>query len=823
MEWLRQDLRYGLRVLAKSPLFNLVAAVSLALGIGANTTIFTLVDAVFLNPLPVHQPSRLVAVFTTDEKNTGGFLTHLQTSYLNYQDYRDKNEVFSGLAAHQFVPQLSLVVEGSPPEQVVGQVVTGNYFEVLGIRPGLGRFFLPDEDKTPGAHPVVVLSHGLWQRRFGGDPGVVGKTILLNSQGFTVVGVAPVEFRGTTPLFGPDLWLPSMMWKQVVTGAFRDWIDERRPLVFDITGRLKDKVDLRQAEANLKTVGLQLERDYPEPNKGRNVTLVPLAQGAINPGFRGQMIAVSWLLMGVVVVVLLIACSNVANLLLARANVRRKEIAIRLSMGASRRRVIRQLLTEAILLGLAGGALGLVFAIWGLDLLWAFRPPFVPDNIARPGISGTVLGFTFVISVLTGVLFGLVPALQASRPNVSAELKNELQTVGRGFARLRFGNLLVVGQIALSLVALICAGLFLRSLVNAQKIDPGFEMENLAVLNFNLGTAGYDPVRGRAFQRQLTEQVERLPGVGSASLATVLPLSGGGLARSVFPEGKDTAEASGVLVPVNSVGLGYFETLGVTLLRGRDFSEADREGSLLVAVVNETMAKRFWPDRDPLGARFRFYGDEAPREVVGVARDGKYFSLGEDPQPFVYVPLLQNYDEAVTLQVRTMGDPAVVLASVQREIQALDRSLPVLNPRTISEVLSQSLWAPRMGAGLLGLFGGLALLLASVGIYGVMAYSVSQRTQEIGIRVAMGAARRDVLALVLKEGMRTVGIGVAFGVALSLVAARLLSSLLFGVGAADPATFSLTPLLLAGVALLATYLPARRAAAVDPISALRFQ
>jgi len=824
MERLWQDLSYGLRVLARSPLFNLVAVLSLALGIGANTTIFTLIDAVFLNPLPVEEPARLVAVYTTDEKNTGGFLTHLQTSYLNYLDYRNKNEVFSGLAAHQFVPQLSLVAGGGAPEQVVGQIVSGNYFEVLGVRPALGRFFLPDEDKTPGAYPVVVLGHGLWRRRLGGDPNIVGKTVLLNTQAFTVVGVAPEEFRGTLPLFGPELWLPTMMWKQVVTGAFREWFEERRPLIFDITGRLKPGVDLAQAQANLKTIGLQLERDYPEPNKGRNVTLVALSKATINPGFRGQLIAIGALLMTVVGLVLLIACSNVANLLLARATARRKEIAIRLSMGASRGRVIRQLLTESILLGLLGGALGVLFAFWGLDLLWAYRPPFFPENVTRPALSGTVLGFTFVISLLTGLLFGLAPALQASRPNVSAELKNEEQTLGRGFARVSFRNLLVVAQVALSLVALIGAGLFLRSLGQAQQIDPGFETENLAVLQFNLGTAGYDRVRGESFQRQLIERAESLPGTRSATLATMLPLAGGGLQRSVFPEGSEpTGSGTGVLVPVNAVGLRYFETMGIPVLRGRDFSEVDREGSSLVAVINETMAKRFWPNRDPLGARFRFFGDREPREVVGLAKDGKYFFLGEDPQPCAYVPLLQNYDEAVTLQVRTDGEPAMVLGSVQREIQAMDRSLPVLNPRTISEVFSQSLWAPRMGAGLLGLFGGLALLLASVGMYGVMAYSVSQRLREIGIRMAMGAARRDVVRLVLKEGMSLVGVGVALGVALSLVAARLLSALLFGVGTADPATFTVTPLLLTLVAFLANYLPARRAAAVDPMLALRFQ
>jgi predicted permease len=824
MEKLLQDLRYGVRVLVRSPGFTLVAVLSLALGMGANTAVFTLLYAVLLQPIPaVEEPSRLMALYTTDERNTGGFMTHLQTSYLNYKDYRDQNESFSALAAHQFAT-VSLVAGSGPAEQVVGLTVSGNYFDVLGVKPRLGRFFLPDEDRARGLYPVVVLSHGCWQRRFGGDPSIVGKTISMNGTAFTVVGVAGEEFRGTTGLFAPEFWVPIAMGKQVYTGVFRDWLEERRPLFFDVIGRLKPGVSQEQALANVKGIASRLEQEYPTPNKGRNATLLPLTQATMPPAFRSQVTAAGGLLMVVVGLVLLIACSNVANLLVFRASARRKEIAIRLSMGAGRRRMVRQLVTESLLLGLLGGALGLLVARWGLDLLWAARPPFLGQNLVQPTMNVAVLGFTVVLSLLTGLLFGLVPALQASRPKLSAELKNEVQTIGHGPRQFSLRNLLVVAQVALSLVALIGAGLFIRSLQNAQEIDPGFVTDHLAAVTFDVGAAGYDAARGEAFQRQIIERVEALPGVQAASFASILPLAGGGMMRSVFPEGRDEAASqSGILVPYNVIGRGYFETLGVQLVRGRAFTEADRAGSPYLTVINETMAKRVWPNEDPIGKRFRFFGDDFHHEVVGVARDGKYFSLGEDPQPFLYVPMEQHYTENMTLQVRTTAEPAAVLGMVQKEIRSLDRSIALVNPATISEVLAQSLWAPRMGAALLGIFGALALGLASVGIYGVMAYSVTQRTPEIGIRMAMGARREDILRFVLRQGMALVAVGVILGLGAALALAQLVPTLLFGVGTADPVTFATTAGLLALVAFLANYVPARRATRVDPVRALRFQ
>jgi predicted permease len=818
-----QDLRYGARLLLKSPGFTLVAALSLALGIGANTTIFTLINAVLLHPLPVEDPSQLVSVWTSDERNAGnGAFGFLQTSALNYRDYRDKNEVFSGLAAHQGIP-LSISGGTGDPQQVFGEIVTGNFFDVLGAKPIIGRGFRPEEDRTPGAALVTVLGYGEWQKRFGGDPGLVGRTITLNGQAFTVIGIMPKEFKGTNAIGAPALWVPYMTYPQTTSGFFRESIDSRRALVFNMTGRLKSGVTLKQAEAHLKTIGTQLAREYPNDNQGRNVTLIPLAQATVNPGFRNNIVMAGGLLMTIVGLVLLIACANVANLLLARASVRQKEIAVRLSLGASRSRLIMQLLTEGTLLALLGGAVGLLVAYWAQDLLWSFRPPFLQADAIDLHPDLRVLLFTIGISLVTGVIFGLAPAIQASRPDLVVELKERSGAPAGSNRIFSLRNCLVAAQVALSLIALIGAGLFLRSMQNAQRTNPGFDADHLASISFDLGAQGYTEERGRQFQRTVLERAASVPGVSGATLAGSVPLFNGGFARTVFLEGQDTTDRrSGKLVQIDVVGPKFLETFGIPLMRGRAFSESDQPNTPAVVIVNETMAKRFWPDQDAVGKRFKFFGQNYFSLVVGVAKDSKYNFIGEGPTPYIYQPLSQAYQPQVSLIVKA-AQPSSVLGTVRAEVQQLNRNLPLTGIFTLPEIFDQALWAPKMGASLLAIFAALSLLLAVIGIYGVMAYSVSQRTRELGIRMALGASRRDVVRMVVWQGLRLTLMGVAIGLVASFFATRLITTMLFDVSATDAVTFIIVPLVLAAAALGASYLPALRATRIDPMVALRYE
>jgi predicted permease len=821
MGTLMQDIRFGARMLFKSRAFTVVAILSLALGIGANTTIFTLVNAVLLQSLPVSEPAQLMSVFGTDDNNKGQQLDYAPISYPNYVDYRDQNDVFTGLLIYGFAT-MSLSGTGEP-EQINGLMVSGNYFDLLGVKAAQGRTFLAEEDKTPGTHPVIVLSHALWQRRFGGDPGIVGKTITLNSQGFTVIGVAPPGFRGTFAIGASDFWVPIAMHDQVLTGTFREWFNERRALLFNVIGRLKPGVSREQAQVAMQTIGRRLEQEYPKENEKRNVMLVPLAQSTINPNQRDLFVRAGGLLTTVVGLVLLIACANVANLMLARATARRKEIAIRAALGAGRMRIIRQLLTESILLSVLGGALGLFLAYWACELLWSFRPPFFNQNDLSLELDGRVLAFTMLLSLLTGIVFGLAPALQATRTDLVTELKEKSGPPRQTRQRFNLRNVLVVAQMALSLVALIGAGLFLRSLRNAQQLNPGFETEKLMVMSFDLGAQGYNATRGREFDRQVQARVESLPGVRSAAVASNGPLNAGFM-RSVFIEGQESpAGGRGKLILVTTVGPKYFETMGIPLMRGRDFGSSDQENSVKVVVINEAMAKRFWPGEEAVGKRFKFFGDETPTEVVGVARNSDSVNLGEDPRPLAYMPLAQNFPAFTTLIVRTEGDPRGVLPTVRREVQALDPNLPLIAVSPISEVLDQVLWAPRMGAALLAAFGLLALVLAAVGIYGVLGYNVTQRTHEIGLRMALGAQRGDVLKMVVRQGMVLTLIGVGVGVVAAFLVTRFMESLLYGVAATDPVTFIAVSLVLALVALLACLIPARRATRVDPMIALRHE
>ncbi len=825
MSTLLQDLKYGARLLAKSPAFTAVAALSLALGIGANTTIFTLVNAVLLNPLPVEDPAQLVSVFTTDERNTGtAALGFLQVSPMNFKDLRDHNEVFSGLTAHTGLP-LNISGGTGEPQQVFGEIVTGNYFNVLGARPLLGRGFAADEDETPGAKLVCVLGYGEWQKRFGGDATILGRTITLNGHAFTVVGVMPKGFKGTNAIGAPALWVPYMTYPQTMSGFLLELgkPDQRRGLVFNVTGRLKPGVTVQQAEANLKTIARQLEQEYPNENKDRSVTLVPLAQATINPGFRSNIVVAGSLLMTIVALVLLIACANVANLLLARASARQKEIAVRLSLGATRAQLVRQLLTEGTLLALVGGAAGLLLAYWAQGLLWSYRPPFLqPDAIdIRPDMR--VLLFTIAVSIVTGILFGLAPALQASRPDLVVELKEKTSAPAGSRRPFALRNVLVAGQIALSLIALVGAGLFLRSLQNAQRISPGFDVEHLATLSFDLGAQGYTEEHGKQFQKQMLERVSSIPGVRAATLGSTVPLFAGGFARTVFLEGQDaTDRRAGKLVQITIASPHYLETLGIPLVRGRALSDIDQPNTPSAVVINETMAKRFWPDQDPIGRRFKFFGQSNFQQVVGVAADSKYNFIGEDPTPYIYQATTQVYQPQLSLFVKA-ARPEAVLGTVRGEVQQLDRTLPLQNVYTLNEIFGQSLWAPRMAASLLAIFAGLSLVLAVIGIYGVMAYSVSQRTRELGIRMALGASRSDVVRLVVKHGLRLTIAGVAIGLVTAFALSRLIASLLLNVSPTDVLTFAVVPVVLGLAALGASYLPALRATRIDPMIALRYE
>jgi putative ABC transport system permease protein len=824
-----QDLRFGARLLAKSPGFTLVAALSLALGIGANTTIFTLVNAVLLNPLPVEDPSQLVSVFATDERNRDGAgLGFLQLSPANFKDLRERNEVFSDMASYQGIP-MSISGGTGEPQQVFGEIVSGNFFTVLGARPLIGRGFTPDEDVNPGEKLVCVLGYGEWQKRFGGDPTIVGREISLNGRKFTVVGVMPNGFKGANAIGAPALWVPYMTYREMTAGVLLELIrpESRRGLVLNSAGRLKPGVSVQQAEANLKTIARQLEDAYPNENRGRSVTLVPLAQATINPGFRNNIVMAGGVLMTIVGLVLLIACANVANLLLARASSRQKEIAVRLSLGASRHRLIAQLLSEGTLLAVIGGAAGLLLAYWAQGLLWSFRPPFLQADAVDLHPDTRVLLFTLAVSLMTGVVFGLAPAIQASRPDLVVELK-EKSSVPTGSGRLfSLRNLLVAAQVALSLVALVGAGLFLRSLQNAQAINPGFDAEHLATLTFDLGGQGYTEARGQQFQKDALERARTVPGVQNASLSSTIPLFAGGFSRTVFLEGQDASDRrAGKLVQINVGSPKVLETFGIPLLRGRSFSETDQPNTPAVVVINETMAKRFWPDQDPIGKRFKFFGQDFFNQVVGVARDSKYNFIGEDPTPFIYQATTQVYQPAVSLVVKA-ENPAAVLGTLRREIQSLDKNLPLTGVFTLGEIFDQSLWPPRMAASLLLIFAGLSLLLAVIGIYGVMAYAVNQRTREIGLRMALGASRSEVLRMVVLQGLRLTIIGVAVGLAFALIATRLVSSalgnLLINVSPTDVVTFVIVPIVLTAAALGASYLPALRATRIDPMVALRYE
>jgi predicted permease len=823
LQTLWQDIRYALRLLTKNPGFAAVAVLSLALGIGANTTIFTVVNAILLNPLPVKDIARLAQVDTIDSKTlvTAANATKLGMSYPNFQDYARENQVFDGLGC--FVGPLPLTWSGgSEPRQIFGQLVSANYFEILGLRPASGRFFLPDEDSKPGGNNVAVLSYSVWVNKFGSDPNVVGRILTLNATPYTVLGVAPHGFKGTFTFGNAEqVWIPVSMYPRILSGFFKDNFNDRRFLTTTVIGRLKGSVDISLAEASLKTIASHLESAFPKDNASRSVALTPLADAAVGVNNRTQIVLAGGLMMGIVSLVLLIACVNLANLLLAQAARRGKEIGLRAALGASQGRVARQLLTESLVLAIVSGAVGLAIAYAGRAALWSFRPPFILDGDIDLGFDSHVLFFTLSMALLTAVFIGVAPAIKAARPNLSEVLKVGGRGGTVGWTRSPFRSLLVVTEIALALVALVGAGLFIRSMQNAQRIDPGFESKDLFVFAFDLGALHYEEDRAQQYFRAAIDRAKSSPGVESATIASNFPL-GGGLARTVFPEGQDEASGyRGTLTQLDDITPNFFQTLGIPLLLGREFTDADRKNTKQVAIVDEAMAKQFWPNENAVGKRFHFFGETALREVVGVARNTVVNVIGEEPQPLAYLPLTQDYAPAVTMQVRTKGRPETVIAEVRRQVQSLDTNLALTNLNTIGELIDQGLWAPRMGAVLLTGFGGLALLLAVVGVYGVLSYSVNQQTREIGIRMAMGAQSGRILRLVVGQGMRLAIVGLILGTLIALASTRVLSSLLFGVSAQDPLIFGGVSLILATAAILACYIPARRATKVNPIITLR--
>jgi predicted permease len=815
MESIIKDIRYGIRSLAKRPGFVLVAIVTLALGIGANTAMFSLLNTVLLRPLPVDHPEQIVSVSVRGKNDA-----MLAFSYPNYIDFRDRNEVLSSLLLYRFAP-LSLSKDGNN-QRVWSYEVSGNYFDTLGVRAIKGRTFSPEEDRTKLSHPVVVVSYTGWQRRFASDPDLVGKDILLNNHQFKVIGITPEEFRGTELIYTPDMFVPISMIEWVEPGT--TWLDNRDSKNFFAIGRLKPGVGRAEAEASLNILAQQSAKEFPNVNEGQSIILIP--PGFIIPDLRNAVVSFAWVLMAAVVLVLFVACANLAGLLLARAMDRRKEIAIRLAMGANRWRLIRQLLTESVVLSVAGGVVGLLLALWLINLLLTFRPPLDFPLTVDISLDWRVMVFSFLISLLTGIVFGLAPALQSTRLALVPALKDTAAQGGHSRNRLR--GALVVVQLALSLVLLIGAGLVVGALQQLQTMNPGFDPNNALTAAMDVGLQGYDDAKGEQFYRQLLTRVEALPGVKSAALTTFIPLSLNYSSNTIFVEGQPSERgANAPIAMVAAVGPRYFETMSTPIMFGREFTPDDKKDGTRTAIINETFVRRLFPGLsspgEAVGKRISFDSKGPFIQVVGVARDGKYFNIGEEPRPFVWTPITQNFWSGQILVVRTTGDPASVIGSVRNEVRSLDPTLPLFDVKTMNEHMRLSLFPARVAASVLGLFGFVALILAVIGIYGVTSYSVAQRTREIGIRMALGAEKRDVLRLILSSGAKLALFGVVIGLVVATILTRLVTSLLFGITPAYTLTFVLISAVLTFAALLACYIPARRAAKTDPLTALRYE
>jgi len=807
-----QDLRYGLRMLAKIPGFTAVAMLTLALGIGANTAIFSMVNAVLLRPLPYSEPDRLVRVVSVRLRDGADD----NVSYPDFVDWRARNHVFEGLAVFR-TGGFTLTGMGTAL-RLNGAVVSAELFKLLRVAPSLGRPFLPEEDK-PGAvsgTDAVILSHGLWQSQFGTDPSVLGRTIKLNGKSFTVVGVSPPGFQFPIQTDVPDLWTTI-----AVDGAGKEsMITQRGAHYLDVIARLKPGVTLPHAQAEMSTIVSNLNKQYPE-NYPRAAKVVPELGEMVKDVLPALLI-----LLGAVGCVLLIACANVANLLLARGTARQREIAIRSALGASRGRVIRQVLTESIVLSSLGGALGLLLGVGGMGLLTRLIPGEIP-RLSEISLDLRLLAFAAMVSLVTGILFGLAPAVQGSKSDLTEALKEGGRGSSEGVHRSRIRSTLVVGELAVAMVLLVAASLLIQSLSCLERVDPGFDPRN--VLTFGVHVpATYSDAQGLAFFRQVVAGIGSLPGVRTASAAVPLPLSGDEMDTSFEIEGRPVAKAKRPTTIFNLVEPRYFATMGIPLMRGRDFTPGDDLKARPVVIVSETLAKRFFPDQNPIGQHIKpgisnGYPADPMREIVAVVTDVKQASMAENASAEVYVPLAQCPNNSMLVVVRTQTDPMSIVAAAREKVKTLDKDVPIFAVKTLDEYVGESMAQARFNARLLGIFAGLALALAVVGIYGVISYSVTQRTHEIGVRVALGAGLGDVLKLVVGQGLRLALVGMAVGMVVALPATRLLRAMLFSVRPTDLTTFLLVSLVLFAATLLATYIPARRASKVDPVVALRYE
>ena len=806
MDTFLNDIRYAVRNLLKRPAFTIIAAITLALGIGANTAIFSSVYALLLKPLPFPDLDRVVAVW--DSYPSKGVVRN-EVAMANYLDWKAQNQSFEQLALYSW---WSTNLTGlDAPERIQGMSVTANFFDALGVKPIIGRNFTAEENE-PGKDNVVVLTHNLWQRRFGGDPNIVGKTITLDSVASTIVGVLPekVAYPANAELYGPI----KISAKLAANRQFNSYY---------VVGRLKPGVSIKSAQADIDNITARLEQQYPQTNTGSRATVFAIVADTVRKYETGL-----WIGMAAVGFVLLIACANVANLMLARASGRQKEIALRAALGASRWRIVRQLLIESSVVALIGGALGILVAVWGIDALQAANPgdaaKFAP-GWHELGINPAVLVFTVALSLLSGLLFGLAPALQVSKPNLNDALKDGIRQSSGHSHRLR--SSLVVAEVALSLVLLVGAGLFFRSFVTLFKTDPGFNPENVLTMGLILPSSKYkDEPQRAAFYNDLVQRVKATPGVQSAAAVNYLPLGGSNSSETYLVEGMpEPAPGNENIGRYRVCTPDYFTTMQIPILKGRAFTEQDKNGALPVVIVNETLARKHWPGQDAIGKRIRFQAplDLAPwMEVVGVIKDVKH-ELTLEVTPEYYLPYAQDVWRSMVVVARTSVDPASLAGSLRDNVWAIDKDQPVFEVRTMQEVRSLSVGLQQFNSVMIGIFAAVALVLASIGIYGVMAFAVTQRTREIGIRMALGARKTDVLRMVVGNGMKLAFIGLAIGLVASWLLTRFISSLLFGVEPTDPLTFAAVSACLLVAALLACYLPARRATKVDPLEALRYE
>jgi len=807
------DIRYSFRSLLKNPGLTLAAILSLGLGIGANTTIFTWVQAVLFRPIPLAaDPSSIrIAAMENREGQSRSW------SYPNFVDFRDRTKMLDVVA--QDDQTFSIAVDDTA-ERAWGALVSGNYFEVMGIRPAAGRFFTAKDDVTPGGHPVAVLSYANWQRRFAGDPAVIGKQVTINNTPITIIGVAPEGFIGSFLGVSSAAWVPMAMQKEMMGG---DRMNQRGNGWFQSIVRLKPGVSQEQAQAEASAIMAQLEQEYRDFNEGRRLRIVqtweaPFGAGTVLAPLLG-------VLSVLVALVLVIACANVANLLLSKAVSRRREVAVRLSLGASRTRLIRQLLTESFLLAIVAGTTGVVMAYWTMDVIMAFVPPVdMPIDLGLR-MDTTTLLFALGVSMVTGLIFGLAPALQASSNQTINALKEEGRSGSGGRTTGRLRNALVVAQVAVCLVLLVGATLFLRSFIAAQSLSPGFDASHVVTASMDMFPSGYTGDRHREFQRRALEAVQAIPGVQSASFGSRLPLGfGGNNSTTVGVEGYVPRENEEIVINYSTVGPNYFETMGIPIRQGREYNDTDTLQSPRTLVINETMAKRYWPEGKALGGKIRLGQNLA--EVVGIVADSKYSSINERPLAQLFFPMARSEVSTLRLFVKAAGDPGPIVAEVRNAIRGIDATLPVYDARTLNEHMQIAVFAQRMAANLLGAMGVLALLLAAIGLYGVMAYAVSQRTQELGIRLALGASPGSLLGMIVGQGMKLTMIGLAIGLAIALGAFGSIGavrSLLPGISPMDPITFVTVPIVLGSIALLASWIPGRRAGKVDPLVALRYE